>query len=216
MFSEEPASFAFTIVPPVWQRWWFILLAVLSLAGVTHLAYWYHTRRLIELERVRTRIATDLHDDIGANLSKISILSDVGGQQLSLSPAATPLTQIAETSRDCVDAMSDIVWAINPQRDHLSDLTHRMRRFAEDLFDAKEIDFTVHSALDEKDVRLGSELRREVYLIFKECVNNLVNFDAHRLRRRRADLRCALRRRLRIPVKEDTMAQTSRGFEGSN
>jgi signal transduction histidine kinase len=123
---------------------------------------------------VRTRIATDLHDDIGANLSKISILSDVAGQQLSLSPAATPLTQIAETSRDCVDAMSDIVWAINPQRDHLSDLTHRMRRFAEDLFDAKEIDFTVHSALDEKDVRLGADLRREVYLIFKECVNNLV------------------------------------------
>lgn len=59
-------------------------------------------------------------------------------------------------------------------RDHLSDLTHRMRRFAEDLFDAKEIDFTVHSALDEKDVRLGSELRREAYLCFKECVNNLV------------------------------------------
>jgi len=174
MFSLEPASFAFTIVPPVWQRWWFIVLAVLALAGATHLAYWYHTRRLIELERVRTRIATDLHDDIGANLSKISILSDVAGQQLALSPAATPLTQIAETSRDCVDAMSDIVWAINPQRDHLSDLTHRMRRFAEDLFDAKEIDFTVHSALDEKDVRLGADLRREVYLIFKECVNNLV------------------------------------------
>ena len=177
MFSVEPALFAFTIVPPIWQRWWFIVLAVLALAGVTHLVYWYHTRRLVELERVRTRIATDLHDDIGANLSKISILSDVAGQELSkssASPAVTPLAQIAETSRDCVDAMSDIVWAINPQRDHLSDLTHRMRRFAEDLFDAKEIDFTVQSALDEKDVRLGSELRREVYLIFKECVNNLV------------------------------------------
>jgi signal transduction histidine kinase/sugar lactone lactonase YvrE len=189
MFSIEPASFSFTIVPPIWQRWWFIILAVLALAGVTHLAYWYHTRRLIELERVRTRIATDLHDDIGANLSKISILSDVASQGLSsqglstspTSPAATPLAQIAETSRDCVDAMSDIVWAINPQRDHLTDLTHRMRRFAEDLFDAKEIDFTVQSALDEKDVRLGSELRREVYLIFKECVNNLVKHaDCHR------------------------------------
>jgi signal transduction histidine kinase len=175
--SSEPASVAFTIVPPVWQRWWFIGLVILVLAGITHLIYRYHTRRLIELERVRTRIATDLHDDIGASLSKIAILSDVAGQELSTmrdSPVAAPLAQIADTSRDCVDAMSDIVWAVNPQRDNLSDLTHRMRRFAEDLLDAKDIDFTIRSSLDEKDVSLGADLRREVYLIFKECINNLV------------------------------------------
>ncbi len=175
--SSEPALMAFTIVPPVWQRWWFISLIVVLLIAVTHLAYRYHTRRLIELERVRTRIATDLHDDIGASLSKIAILSDVAGQELSVmkgSPVAGPLAQIADTSRDCVDAMSDIVWAVNPQRDHLSDLTHRMRRFAEDLLDAKDIDFTIRSTLDDKDVHLGADLRREVYLIFKECINNLV------------------------------------------
>ncbi|HEY0367266.1 MAG TPA: two-component regulator propeller domain-containing protein [Pyrinomonadaceae bacterium] len=175
--STEPATIAFTIVPPVWQRWWFITLVVLALVTVTHRIYRYHTRRLIELERVRTRIATDLHDDIGASLSKIAILSDVAGQELSNmrdSPVAAPLAQIADTSRDCVDAMSDIVWAVNPQRDHLTDLTHRMRRFAEDLLDAKDIDFTIRSSLDDKDVPLGADLRREVYLIFKECINNLV------------------------------------------
>ena len=175
--SGEPASIAFTIVPPVWQRWWFITLVILGIVAVTHLIYRYHTRRLIELERVRTRIATDLHDDIGASLSKIAILSDVAGQELSNmrdSPVVAPLTQIADTSRDCVDAMSDIVWAVNPQRDHLSDLTYRMRRFAEDLLDAKDVDFTIRSSLDDKDVALGADLRREVYLIFKECVNNLV------------------------------------------
>ncbi|HEX6649726.1 MAG TPA: two-component regulator propeller domain-containing protein [Pyrinomonadaceae bacterium] len=175
--SNEPASVAFTIIPPVWQRWWFITLVVVLLVAITHLVYRYHTRRLIELERVRTRIATDLHDDIGASLSKIAILSDVAGQELSTmrdSPVAAPLAQIADTSRDCVDAMSDIVWAVNPKRDHLSDLTHRMRRFAEDLLDAKGIDFTIRSTLNEKDAPLGADLRREVYLIFKECINNVV------------------------------------------
>jgi signal transduction histidine kinase len=175
--SKEPASIAFTIVPPVWQRWWFIALIVLALVAATHLVYRYHTRRLIELERVRTRIATDLHDDIGASLSKIAILSDVAGQQMATasdSPIALPLVQIADTSRDCVDAMSDIVWAVNPQRDHLSDLTYRMRRFAEDLLDAKDIEFSIRSSLEEKDIPLGADLRREVYLIFKECINNLV------------------------------------------
>ena len=70
--------------------------------------------------------------------------------------------------------MSDIVWAVNPQRDHLSDLTYRMRRFAEDLLDAKGIEFSIRSLLEEKDVILGADLRREIYLIFKECINNLV------------------------------------------
>ncbi|HEU4833200.1 MAG TPA: two-component regulator propeller domain-containing protein, partial [Pyrinomonadaceae bacterium] len=179
--SSDPASIAFTIVPPLWQRWWFVTLIVLALVAVTHLIYRYHTRRLIELERVRTRIATDLHDDIGASLSKIAILSDVAGQELSTmrdSPVAAPLTQIADTSRDCVDAMSDIVWAVNPQRDHLSDLTQRMRRFAEDLLDAKNIELTIRSSLDDKDVALGADLRREVYLIFKECINNVVKHSS--------------------------------------
>ena len=175
--STAPAAIVFTIVPPVWQRWWFIALVAVGLIAVTHLGYQYRTRRLIELERIRTRIATDLHDDIGASLSKIAILSDVAAQQqltTSDSPVDGPLVQIADTSRDCVDAMSDIVWAVNPQRDHLSDLTYRMRRFAEDLLDAKGIEFSIRSLLDEKDVNLGADLRREIYLIFKECINNLV------------------------------------------
>jgi ligand-binding sensor domain-containing protein/signal transduction histidine kinase len=174
--SAEPAAVTFTIVPPVWQRWWFIALIVLLLAALTHLIYRYHTRRLIELERVRTRIATDLHDDIGASLSKIAILSELAGQEVAVAdaPMTGSLGQIADTSRDALDAMSDIVWAVNPQRDRLSDLTQRMRRFAEDLLDARDIEFTFHAPVSEKDMRLGADLRREVYLIFKECVNNLV------------------------------------------
>lgn len=175
-FSAEPATMKFTIIPPVWQRWWFVTLVLLTLAVITHLVYRYHARRQIELERVRTRIATDLHDDIGASLSKIAILSDLAEQEAAVvqSSVTGSLGQIADTSRDALDSMSDIVWAVNPQRDHLSDLTQRMRRFAEDLLDARDIDFTFRAPIDEKDIRLGADLRREVYLIFKECVNNLV------------------------------------------
>ncbi|HEX6716145.1 MAG TPA: histidine kinase dimerization/phosphoacceptor domain-containing protein [Pyrinomonadaceae bacterium] len=143
-FSTEPAAVIFTIVPPVWQRWWFIALSVLLLAALTHLVYRYHTRRLIELERVRTRIATDLHDDIGASLSKIAILSDLAGQEVAVADQPVTLTQIADTSRDALDSMSDIVWAVNPQRDYLSDLTQRMRRFAEDLLDAGTKEELIH------------------------------------------------------------------------
>ena len=132
--------------------------------------------RLAELERVRRRIATDLHDDIGSSLTQISILSEVLRQRVGLEDAAVnePLSMIAGASRELVDSMRDIVWAINPQKDHLRDLTQRMRRFAADSFTARQIQFRLRLPEAEEDIQLGANLRREVFLIFKESVNNMV------------------------------------------
>jgi signal transduction histidine kinase len=69
--------------------------------------------------------------------------------------------------------MSDIVWAVNPSKDHLSDLTKKMRRFASDVFSARNIAFRFHAPGDEQDIKLGADTRREVFLIFKESVNNI-------------------------------------------
>lgn len=174
--SANAASVAFQILRPVWQRPWFLLLAALACGGLIFAVARYRLKRLVELERVRTRIATDLHDDIGSSLSQIAILSEVVSQRVPQDnqPVIEPLSLIAGTSREMVDSMSDIVWAINPQRDHLRDLTQRMRRFASDILSARDINFRFRAPDADKDIRLGADLRREVYLIFKECVNNLV------------------------------------------
>jgi signal transduction histidine kinase len=129
----------------------------------------------LALERVRTRIATDLHDDIGASLSQIAILSEVVRQRVHAADAHVnePLAQIASASRELVDTMSDIVWAVNPKRDRLSDLTQRMRRHASDLFTARDIQFTFTAPDAQQDISLGADTRREVFLIFKEGVNNI-------------------------------------------
>jgi len=74
--------------------------------------------------------------------------------------------------------MSDIVWAINPQKDHLSDLVGRMRRFAADMLSARNIEFQFRAPASEDDVQLGANIRREVFLIFKESVNNMVKHSA--------------------------------------
>jgi signal transduction histidine kinase len=73
-----------------------------------------------------------------------------------------------------VESMSDIVWAINPRKDQLSELSHRMRRFASDIFTARNISFHFHVPRFEDDMQLGANLRREIFLIFKESVNNVV------------------------------------------
>jgi signal transduction histidine kinase len=129
----------------------------------------------VAVANVRTRIATDLHDDIGASLSQIAILSEVA-QHSALSPepgTRLPLTEIAGISRGLVDAMSDIVWAINPDHDRLSNLVYRMRRFATDVLGGQGIELRFRSSVVEHDLKIGVDVRRQVYLIFKEGVHNI-------------------------------------------
>lgn len=86
------------------------------------------------------------------------------------------LGRIAEISRHLVDAMSDVVWAINPERDSLRDLVQRMRRFASDTLDARDIQLRFTGPDEDLGVRLESDVRREVFLIFKEGINNLLRY----------------------------------------
>ena len=139
--------------------------------------YWLYRmriRRLIEIERTRTRIATDLHDDIGTNLSKISLLSEIVKMRSDESdPERRRLLEvIGETSRESVGAMSDIVWAIDPQKDSLPEMVSRMRRYSEEVFAEKDTKVEFNAPPDGHEVHLSMETRRELYLIFKEAVNN--------------------------------------------
>lgn len=175
--SKFPAVVSFAVLRPLWQRWWFLLTAVLFVGFAVYAVFRYRLNRLLELERVRTRIATDLHDDIGSSLSQIAILSEVVRQKVGDNGAGEPLNLIADTSREMVDSMSDIVWAINPQKDHLSDLFKRMRHFAGDVLEAKDIEYHLYIPEITHDSHLGTDMRREIYLIFKECINNLVKYS---------------------------------------
>ena len=137
---------------------------------------WSKEERLIELQRVRRRIATDLHDDVGSSLTKIALLSEAVRQKVSVlnKDASERLVAVTAISNELMESMSDIVWAINPQKDNLSDLAQRMRRFASDIFTAGQIAFRFRAPLLDREVQLGANVRREVFLIFKESVNNVV------------------------------------------
>jgi signal transduction histidine kinase len=173
--SAQPAAVSFTVLPPFWMRWWFVLAAGTALAMLLYAAHRYRLGRLLELERVRTRIATDLHDDIGASLSQISILSEVARRRAGdVDALQKPLAEIAGASRELLASMSDIVWSINPQRDRLRDLLQRMRRFATDGFTARNIEFQFHAPEAELEGKLDPDMRRQVFLIFKESVNNIL------------------------------------------
>lgn len=171
IYSQTPAILSFKIAAPIWQQWWFLILCAAFIALMVYLIYKSRLRRLIELEKVRIRIATDLHDDIGANLTRISLLSEVARQKAE-NGSGQMLSSIAEIARESVASMNDIVWAIAPEHDSLLDLTRRMRRHAEEVFASREIDLDFNAPSSENDLTLSLNLRRDLLLIFKEAVNN--------------------------------------------
>lgn len=173
--SSIPATISFRVLSPIWQRPWFLALAALAAGLVVYALYRYRVAQLLKVERVRTRIATDLHDDIGANLTKIAILSEVAKRQRGNGDEETdsPLSAIARISRESAASMSDIVWAINPRRDRLLDLVRRMRQHAEELFALRDIDLSFDVADAEQHLGVGIDVRRDLLLIFKEAVNNV-------------------------------------------
>ena len=169
------ATLTLRVLPPWYRRWWFVSLVTLAGLFAAYRAHRARLSRAVQTERLRSRIATDLHDDIGSSLSQIAILAEVARRRAGASQpgVAEPLASIASTSRDLVDAMSDIVWAVNPRTDSLGDLTRRMHRFAEETLGGADIALTFSAPPEEVDLKVGADLRRELYLILKESVNNI-------------------------------------------
>ncbi|MEP6675069.1 MAG: two-component regulator propeller domain-containing protein [Ferruginibacter sp.] len=178
VWSKEDAKLVFTVTPPFWKTWWFIALMILISTFTLFMIYRYRLKKALEMERLRTRIATDLHDDIGATLSSISMYSQSIKQQLKEKnpQLENVLDKMGENSRDMVTSISDIVWAINPDNDDGKKLLQRMENYAADICAVKNV--TLHFEADEKigSMLLPLEHRKNIYLIFKEAVNNAVKY----------------------------------------
>jgi len=128
------------------------------------------------LEKMRINIASDLHDDIGASLSNINILNELARRNETNQPKSREyLARAGEDIQAISERLSDIVWNINPRYDDLQNLFIRMKRYAADMMDGKDIQYEMNfPAEDPILICLPMEKRRDFFLIFKEAVNNLV------------------------------------------
>jgi signal transduction histidine kinase/ligand-binding sensor domain-containing protein len=171
--SVVPAEVLLVVRPPLWRRAWFLGLAVLAALAAGYLLHRYRVSHLVAMERMRTRIATDLHDDLGSSLSRISILSELARRRAETDPEGSRLlTDIGETAREMMESLGESIWAIDPRRDNLRSLVTRIRRFAGDLLEAHGMAWHLHAPADAEQVRLSPVERRQLYLIFKEALHN--------------------------------------------
>ena len=159
------------------QRVILLVISVLILVIAALLLNRYRLKRRLQVEQLRARLSRDLHDDIGSTLSSISILSNVARKRAEATgdaEATASLDKISDRSQRLMRNMSDIVWSVDPQKDSLEELIMRMRGFATGVLEAKGIAFTFDLPAEVPLVALAAETKNNLYLIFKEAINNVV------------------------------------------
>ncbi|MBL7700056.1 MAG: hypothetical protein JNK79_17960 [Chitinophagaceae bacterium] len=152
-----------------------LLAMILILISVGLLVFYkYRLKQLQNLQLVKSRIASDLHDDIGATLTNINILAELSKQNgTKPANADTYLNRISEEISLTSQALDDIIWSVNVRNDSLEEIVSRMRKYAGELFDAGKTNYAIEFDEELMLVKLNMEQRRDLYLVFKESVNNI-------------------------------------------
>lgn len=170
-WSTEAANISFTVLAPFWLQWWFIGLVVLAIIGILIFIYnYYRVHKMVEIERMRVRIASDLHDDVGSALTEIALQSDFLQTMDVSDTLEESLQQIGSQSRKIVSSLDDIVWSIDARNDTMGDLTDRMQDYVNNVLPDREINYHFEGNMQEK---LKVSLKENLYLIFKEAINNI-------------------------------------------
>lgn len=185
--SLAPARWSFVILPPFWLRWWFVTGALLFTIGLAFLLIRMRVSRLLEIERIRSRLAIDLHDDIGASLTRITIHADAVRREMESSRDSSHATRamghladIGTISRSLVDDMSDVVWSIDPRNDTFDDLLLRMKTTASRVLEANGVEYDIDIPEGISALGLPPDFRRHFFLIFKESLNNVLRHSGAR------------------------------------
>ncbi|MDZ7763013.1 MAG: two-component regulator propeller domain-containing protein [Melioribacteraceae bacterium] len=176
LWNDEGTSIEVKVLPPFWSTLWFITLLIITITGLIVYFVTARVQQMLAVERLRTKLAADLHDNIGSSLTEISILSEVISKKLKNEDQSVQknLKRISEDSRSLIDRMSDIVWLVNPKRDTLYDLILRLEDTYSELLAMTNISFTSKNLKSLEKVSLSMEHRQHLFLIFKEGINNSI------------------------------------------
>jgi signal transduction histidine kinase len=158
------------------------LLCITTLAALVYGFFTYRLRQALKIERMRVKISSDLHDDVGTILSGLAMQSEI--LELSATEAMKPrLKRIGELSRSAMSHLRDTVWAIDARKDKLENLLDRMREHAEENLTPKGIVFDLETEQFDLQKNMPANIRQNLYLIYKEAITNIAKHsDANRVR----------------------------------
>ncbi len=186
VWNETGATLAFTVVPAWWQTWWFIAIAVLTGAGAVGGAVRFITRRRWQrrmrqleaqhaLERERTRIAQDIHDDLGASMTEIAWLGELTEKDAGdPGEVRAQARKISAAARETVRSLDEIVWAVRPESDTLKGLVEYLGRRVDEMFENTPVRCWFTAPAELPDLPLAADVRHDFYLACKEALHNVL------------------------------------------
>jgi signal transduction histidine kinase/ligand-binding sensor domain-containing protein len=186
VWSTQPATLAIQVLPPFWRTWWFITLASASLLGmIVGSVHYVSTQKLQRqlaglrqqeaLEKERARIARDIHDQVGANLTQVSLLGElVESDKDNPQEVEAHARQISQTALETTRALDEIVWTVNPSNDTLDGLINYVCKYAQEYLALASLRYRLEVPSDLPNTPISPELRHNVFLAAKEAVNNVV------------------------------------------
>ena len=186
VWNEQGAKLTLRVLPYFWQTWWFTVGMIVAGAGLVAGTARYITRRRLKqkmellerqraLEKERARIAKDIHDDLGASLTRITLLSQSSRADLEdPHSAAADFDQIYVTARGLTQALEEIVWAVSPQHDTLDSLATYLGKFAQDFLSVAGVRLRLNVPMQLPAWPLTAEVRHNLFLAFKEALNNVL------------------------------------------
>jgi len=199
VWNEEGLQLEVVVQPSWWQTLWFKALVAVLMAGVLLLVGNYRRKKAHEVQQLRLRIAGDLHDDLSSDLSGVAVVADMIRKNPALDePQREDLAMIRDTAVRMVDGVRDIVWYIDPEHDTIEAMVDRMRTVAERLLRGTSFRFDV--AASKRIPNLSMETRKDLYLVFKEALQNVVRHsEAHHV----AIDFVINRRQIRLTIRDD-------------
>jgi len=173
-FSSNTLLYYLKITQPFYKTWWFFGLILLSIALIFYVAYLIKSQNFKNVLHLRMKIASNLHDEVGSLLTRITMFSDnLRYSKNNEEQRNVKLEKIAELSRNAVASMSDVLWTIDSRNDFAGNLVDRMREHAEEMLFPLGIDVNFVLSVADLKKHIGSDTRGEIYLIFKEAINNI-------------------------------------------
>lgn len=180
---SEPLVVNIIVRKFLFQQTWFIVLGICLAALVAYGIFRYILNQQIKMERLRTKISSDLHDEVSGLLAGIAIQSDILKLKSSDEDNQHKLRQIGEVSRKAIAKMSDVIWSIDSRNDRVEDLLQRMKEHLSEVLEAKDIDYYIETLRINPKAKIPVNVRQDLYLIFKEAINNVAKHsDASEVR----------------------------------
>ncbi len=173
LWNENYSSIIIIISPPIWKTYWFLAIAGLISILILYYVFTVRIKSQLAIEKLKSKLAADLHDNVGAGLTEISILSELAARK-NTDTTSNELNKISSLARQLIDNMSDIVWVVNPAKDSLYDLIIRLKNSYYEVLSSMNCELKITGIHKLKGIKIPIDLKQNLYLILKEAFNNAI------------------------------------------